>query len=242
MGDRSIFEVEREDVERFLDGRSLSARSRHSWLSHLHCFYQWAIDNELTAKDPAARIPRPKIRRTLPRPASTKELRRAVEAAPPVLKCWMLLAACQGLRCQEIAGLRREDVLEDDGLLRIVHGKGGHERIMPLHPEVLEALQALPLPKTGVVFERPMGGPYHPHGLSRRFNAGLLELHVNATAHQLRHWFGTQLYATSKDLRLTQEMLGHASPQTTAIYTAFDRTAAVAAVRSLGLAQTVEAD
>jgi len=39
------------------------------------------------------------------------------------------------------------------------------------------------------------------------------------TAHQLRHWFGTNLYAQSHDIRITQEMLGHASSATTAIYT-----------------------
>jgi site-specific recombinase XerD len=58
---------------------------------------------------------------------------------------------------------------------------------------------------------------------------------VAATAHQLRHWFATQAYRGSRDLRVVQELLGHASPTTTAIYTAFSRTESVRAVSALEL-------
>lgn len=56
---------------------------------------------------------------------------------------------------------------------------------------------------------------------------------IAATAHQLRHWFGSQLYAKTRDLRMVQEMLGHSSPTTTAIYAAFNPGDAVDAVQSL---------
>jgi hypothetical protein len=55
------------------------------------------------------------------------------------MRAVLSLAAYQGLRCQEIAGIERDDVLEAKGLLRVVKGKGGHERILPLHPEALAA-------------------------------------------------------------------------------------------------------
>jgi site-specific recombinase XerC len=57
---------------------------------------------------------------------------------------------------------------------------------------------------------------------------------VDATAHQLRHWFGTTVYARSKDLRLTQELMGHASRATTAIYTAWSPLDAARVVCGLG--------
>ena len=237
----NLLEATRQDVERFLDERDIGARTRYAWLSHLHGFYAWAIRDEITADDPTARIIRPKMRRALPRPAATDELRHALTVASPVERCWVLLAAYMGLRCQEIAGMRREDVLEGEGLLRVTKAKGGKERLLPLHPQVLEALKALPMPRTGWIFDRPRGGAYNPMQMSQNFNAFLRRADVEATAHQLRHWFGTNLYAQSHDIRMTQEMLGHANPATTAIYTAFDKTAAAKAVKAMSFGVGPEA-
>lgn len=230
-----LLDATREDIESFLDSRNLGARARYCWVSHLHCFYEWAVDQDMTAVDPTAKIVRPKLRRGLPRPASSAELARAVKGATPTQKCWILLAAYQGLRCQEIGGLSREDVLEAEGLLRVVHGKGGHERLLPLHPEVYEALRSLPMPRSGWIFRTPMGAKYNPQYISSNFNQALRNLGVDATAHQLRHWFGSSLYAQTNDLRVVQEMLGHASPQTTSLYCAFDRKTATTGVHGLSL-------
>lgn len=233
MGERSILLATKAEIDLFLDQRRIGPRTRCTWLSHLHSFYAWAIGEELLTDDPTAKISRPKLRHTLPRPAATDDLRRLLGVAKPKEKCWVLLAAFQGLRCQEIAGLRREDVAEGEGLLRVVHGKGGHERMMPLHPDVMAALDELPMPRTGWLFTRVRGGRYTPAALSYYFNRFLHDNEVPATAHQFRHWFGTQLYGSTHDLRLTQEMLGHANPATTAIYTAFNRRAAAAAIKDL---------
>jgi site-specific recombinase XerD len=235
---RSLLDATRDDIEHFLDQRAIGARTRYAWISHLHSFYEWVIREEIGTKDPTARIIRPRLPRALPRPAVTEELRVAAEQADPQRRCWVLLAAYMGLRCQEIAGVRREDVLEAQGLLRICMGKGGHERLVPLHPEVLSALRALPMPRAGWVFTRPRGGVYPAAQLSHDFNIFLRNVGVDATAHQLRHWFGSTLYVQTHDIRLTQEMLGHASPATTAIYTAFDRHAAGEAIKAMSLAET----
>ena len=74
------------------------------------------------------------------------------------------LAAYAGLRCQEIAGLDREDVLEAKGLLRVVKGKGGVERIVPLHPEALAALRCLPMPRSGALFSVLVAAATHRRG------------------------------------------------------------------------------
>lgn len=63
--------------------------------------------------------------------------------------------------------------------------------------------------------------------------AHFLDLEIEATMHQTRHWFGTQLYIATRDLRLVQEMMGHASPSTTAGYAAFASDTADAAVAAL---------
>lgn len=239
MKDTSILDADRDQVQRFLDGRNIGSRTRFAWLAHFGAFYGYCVKEGFIEEDPTARIVRPKLRATLPRPAATDDIQRLLEAGDPKERCWVLLGALQGLRCKEIAGLRREDVLDVQSLLR-VKGKGDKERFVPIHPEVRKALDDLPMPRVGWIFTRIRGGPYTANWLSAAFNRFLHENGVNSTAHQLRHWFGTQLYSSTHDLRLTQEMLGHSDPGTTAIYTAFDRKAASAAVKGLSFAAEEE--
>jgi site-specific recombinase XerD len=243
----SPLEASREDLERFLDqrktrqGAHIGPRTRFTWLANLAAFYRWALAEELIEEDPTAKIIRPKLRRSLPRPADTEQLRRLIERAGAKERCWVLLASYQGLRCKEIAGLRREDVVEHKGLIRVL-GKGDNERLLPLHPDVLAALVALPLPRSGPVFTRARGGRYSANAMSAYFNEFLRNNDAGATAHQLRHWFGTTFYANTQDLRLTQEMMGHADPATTAIYTKFSNRAAAVAIKELSFAAPSEPD
>jgi len=235
---KSPLEATRDDLERFLDGRRtrsgspIGPRTRFTWLANFAAFYRWAVSEDLIEEDPTEKIIRPKVRRSLPRPAATDALHALLDRAGPKERCWVLLAAYQGLRCKEIAGLRREDVVDNDGLIRVL-GKGDNERLLPLHPDVLTALQGLPLPRSGWVFTRARGGRYSANAMSAYFNEFLRNNDAGATAHQLRHWFGTTLYARTQDLRLTQEMMGHADPATTAVYTKFSNRAAATAIRDL---------
>lgn len=212
----------------------MCARSRYTWIAGLHVFFVWAVENGHMTEDPTATIPRPRLRRMLPRPIRTADLRVAVSSAGPMMRCWLLLAALQGLRCQEIAGVRREDVLLSQHLLRIAHAKGGHERMVPLHPDVeAELVSWLTSNTGGWLFVRPRGGPYSPNQVSSLVSRHLAECGVGGTAHMLRHWFGTYLYSGTRDLRLVQEMMGHATPQTTAVYVKFDWSRAGPAIGGL---------
>lgn len=243
---RTLGEATRQDVELFLDqrrtrkGAKLAPRSRYTWLANLHGFYAFTLAEGLTDDNPIERIIRPKLRRSLPRPAATADIRHLLEVANPTERCWVLLAGLQGLRCQEMAGISREDVLDTEGLLRVVHGKGSNERLLPLHPDVLSALKAMPMPRVGRIFTRTRGGAYTANWMSVVFNRFLHENGVESTAHQFRHWFGTQIYSSTHDIRVTQELLGHASPATTAIYTAFDHRAAKTAVGDLSFLEIVD--
>lgn len=234
LDDRHIFDVKREDIETFLDARCIGPKTRHCWLSHLRVFYRWAVEEGLTSSDPTERIPSPRIRRNLPRPAPDGDIQKALAGASPRERCWVLLAAFQGLRCQEIGGLRREDVDEREGTLRVTCAKGGTERMLPLHPEVHGALVDLPMPKRGYLF-LVKGQPFRPKYLSRVFNEHLEAQGTRITAHQLRHFFGTRLYSQTHDLRLVQEMLGHQNPNTTAVYVKLDPSRGREAVRGLGI-------
>ncbi len=175
-------------------------------------------------------IDRPKLRRTKPRPISDEDLARALTHAPPTLHLWLLLAAYAGLRCCEISRLRRDDIIGDASVILVV-GKGQHERLVPLHPRIAATLADYPMPaKNGRLFLRPSGGPYTPAKVSQVGNAYLRSVGVTSTMHQLHHWFGTRTYAAERDLRVVQELLGHQSPSTTAIYADWSNTAARSAV------------
>lgn len=232
-----LVEAQSEDVEVFLDLRDLSAKTRYDWISHLHCFYVWGIDNGYVSHDPTARVDRPRLRRQLPRPIDTGDLTTAIQMADPTMRAWLTLMAFAGLRCVEVARLEVPDLLFEDRLLR-VHGKGDVERLVPMHSEVERCLRMIQRPSRGRVFRRPRGGGYPPAQLSRDVSEYLSDLGISATAHQLRHWFGTHAYRQSRDLRVVQELLGHASPTTTAIYADWSREEAMRTVDALSMDTT----
>lgn len=228
----SLLELAREDIDGWLDSRNLSPRSRSSYLSTLHVFYLWAVDEGLRTDDPTSRIRRPKLPRLVPRPISDDDLRHALRVAPPRMKAWLALAAYEGLRCKEIALLRREDVLDKrtPPVLLVGEGKGGHQAILPLNPYVMTALRLHGLPKRGYVFRNRDGRPFDPKTVSVYGARYLRDLDIDATLHQLRHFMGTEAWSLTKDLLVVQSLLRHASPATVAGYAAFDRELAARAI------------
>jgi site-specific recombinase XerD len=233
-GRARMLDVDRADIEAWLDARpDICARTRYGEISHIAAFYRWAILEELTDHDPTVRITRPKVRNGLPRPIATEDLAHALDQAPTAeLSAMLMLAAYGGLRCAEISGLTVDNVLDrHDPPLMVVYGKGGRERVVPLHPAVHAALRRHGMPIRGRVFDRP------PWRVSHLLRAHLVACGIDASAHQLRHWFATSTYELSGgDLRLVQELLGHSSPTTTAIYTSWSRAKAMHVVAQLGAA------
>ncbi len=185
-------------------------------------FYRWATREQYLDTDPTVRLTMPRYRRGLPRPMADDRIRTALAAADPAMAAILCLAGMAGLRACEIAGLRWEDVDRTQMQLRVIHGKGGRERAIPLSPGLLDRLGAIPPPHRGPVIKRRDGqaGPNLPHTVSHISNLWLHEAGFAESLHQLRHRFGTQLLeASGGDLRTVQEAMGHASPATTAIYT-----------------------
>lgn len=212
-----------------------SPTARGVELSHIRSYILWGIRYGYLEKDPTARLDAPRRRRRLPRPIGADRLEQALTNAQtcPRLYVCLTLAAYSGLRCLEIATLRWEDV---SSVSMLVTGKGGHQRHIPLHPKVREALAMLPEDAGTYVVPRCDGWrdrPLHPGRVSGMINEYLHSMGISDTAHSLRHRFGTEFYRASKDIRLTQELMGHASPITTAIYAAADMDSASALVAAL---------
>lgn len=147
------------------------------------------------------------------------DMARAIDQAGPRMRAWLTLMGYAGLRCAEVAALERGWLMP--GALRVT-GKGGHERVVPLHPSVVAALAGVQFPPSGPVFRNAEGRPFTAKDISRRVGAYLDGLGIAATAHQGRHHFGTVAYRHSRDLRAVQQLLGHADPATTAGYAAVD--------------------
>ncbi|MDI3469716.1 MAG: Site-specific tyrosine recombinase XerC [Pseudolabrys sp.] len=121
-----------------------------------------------------------------------------------------------------------------------VTGKGGKQRMVPVLPQVLQAVDdyltlcPVEIEADGPLFIGQRGGPLSPRvvQLAMARLRGALGLPDNATPHALRHSFATHLLARGGDLRAIQELLGHASLSTTQIYTAVDTEQLLKAYRS----------
>ena len=229
-------------IEGWLDDRKVGPRTRYSYISVVHGYHRWLVETGRAESDPSALVVRPKLPRRLPRPARTADLVDAIEHAPRRMRAWLCLAAYSGLRCMEIAGLRADDVrLEHEPpILHLRTTKGSKDRVIPLAAEVLAALEACGIPAAGAVFPpldvhcRPRKGHLGAHYVSEQISLYLHGRGINATAHQLRHWFGTELYRRTLDLKLVADLMGHAEITTTSSYCALIPTEeAVEAVRML---------
>lgn len=235
--DGPLEHVTADQIEAWLDSRRLSSRSRYTYLSAVASFFEFAIRRGAVEKDPTKEIGRPRLPRLVPRPAAPEDVTYAIEQAEPMMAAWLSLATFQGLRCMEISKLRREDVQEhrEPPLLVVSDGKGGRQDVMTLNAQVELALRDFGMPRHGFLFLTRDGTPYKPASVSRYIGKYLRGLGINATAHQLRHLFGTTMWQRTKDLRVTQETMRHADPRTTAGYTAYDRQEASRVVRGLRL-------
>lgn len=215
-------EATEADVEAWLATRRLGPNARYTYLQYVGGFYRWAIRKGHCIADPTAEIERPKLGYRLPRPIPDAALAAALAAADNRMRLWLCLAAFQGMRCQEIAGLCAEHVLPTNPpMLIIAEGKGRRERTATMNVHTEAALAAFGLPRSGPLFHRGCGCAIRPQTVTIYVSRYLHGLGLDYTAHQLRHWFGTNLYRGTLDIRATQAALGHASVVTTQTYTAF---------------------
>jgi integrase/recombinase XerC len=220
-------------------GLTVSDRAVQRYVSHARVYYDWLTETGARSDNPAARLPVPRTGRLLPRPIGTDDLFTAIAAAPARIRPWLILGAYCGLRAKEIALLKVENILDHARPPVIIVAsdatKGVRERAVPLSAFVLAELATARLPSWGYAFRRCDGqrGPNRPSRISQMSGEYLRSVGIRASLHRLRHWFGTETNHETHDLRLVQELMGHASPSTTAGYAAIDQVEAVAAVEAL---------
>lgn len=237
LAPRPLLSTTEADVEVWIDGqiaRGLAASSRHTYLAHVRQFFGWCARRGVITADPTVDVVAPKVVPGRPRPIPEADLRLALITAPQPLRAWLVLAAYAGLRAGEIGRVRREHVLDTERppLLVIENGKGGRGRVLPISATVLAELGPHLSGRRGPLW---LAGSSRPQErVSVLVSQHLRELGLPYTCHSLRHRFGTQVYQRSRDLRMTQDMLGHASPATTQVYAAWDTGRGVEVVDELG--------
>lgn len=203
--------------------------TRRTYWTTIRAWHRWLLEQGLREDDPTERVPRPPQPKGVPRPAPTVSLGAVLETAPRRARAYIELAAFQGLRVHEIAKLRGED-FEDEDLY--VLGKGGHQDVMPVHPLVQQLRRGFPVEGWWFPSATELGH-VGPKAVSATISRAFHQAGYAVNAHMLRHWFGTHTLRTSRDLRVTQELMRHQSISSTQIYTEVARQSKWEAVRRL---------
>jgi integrase len=195
--------------------------TRATYRATVEAFYRRAFDVRdpwLDGENPMLWMPeRPRMPDGESREVTDEELAEVLGRAREPFRLWALIAAYQALRCCEIARLDREHVKETT--LRVMRGKGGRPRRHATDSYVWEAVKDLPPGPLAVDWRT--GERATAHFVSTRFaNHCRYSLHMpGVSLHRLRHWCGVHVQEEYRDIRVTQEVLGHRKLSSTQIYT-----------------------
>ena len=221
------------------DHPPLSATSAGRTVVAVRGFHKFCVADGLAVSDPAAAVRPPAPARRLPKALPLADVEAILEAAGAAgttlaLRDRALLELLYGTgaRISEAVGLDVDDLDRVDGTV-LLHGKGGKERLVPVGSFALTAVDAYltrarpelastgSIDRAGAMFLNARGGR-----LSRQSawtvltkaaeRAGVTK---DVSPHTLRHSFATHLLEGGADVRVVQELLGHASVTTTQIYT-----------------------
>ena len=229
-----------KDVEDFsLDMASgLSASSRSRLLASLRGYHKFLVLENQRNDDPTKRLRSPKLPMRLPKALSQQEVMQLIEASGPAPddesadylrlrnRAIVELMYSTGARVSEIVGLDLDEV-DDSGLMR-VRGKGSKDRLVPVGSYAKVALDAYLVRSRPVLSSRGSARALflNQRGarLSRQSIWEIIQkaadgLGKEVSPHSLRHSFATHLLEGGADVRVVQELLGHASVTTTQIYT-----------------------
>ena len=215
--------------------RRLSSESLYLEIAALRAFYRFAENEKLLPANVAEHLSLPRRWKRLPKALTSQEIEKILAPETPETpqrlcdQAVLELAYASGLRLAELRGIRLEQLHLDAGFINVI-GKGNKERVVPVGRKAVAALgrylstgrPRLVKPRSpGNVFLTRRGTPFAPVTLwlrvkQRVHRAGITR---NVTPHMLRHSFATHLLEHGADLRVIQELLGHASISTTELYT-----------------------
>lgn len=215
--------------------RRLSTSSVYLEIAALRAFYRFCENENLLPLNVAEQLSLPRRWQRLPKSLTDDEINRLlapVDNPSPRALCdqaVLELAYASGLRISELCNLRIEQLHLDSGFINVI-GKGNKERVVPVGRKAVDALQTylqsgrphfVKGHSPGNVFLTTRGKRFARRSLWARIKLRVKWAAIgrNVTPHMLRHSFATHLLENGADLRVIQELLGHASITTTEIYT-----------------------
>jgi len=215
--------------------RRFSGESVYLEIAALRAFYRFAENEKHLTVNVAEHLSLPRRWKRLPKSLTAAEIDQLLQpgqpATPPSLcdDAILELAYASGLRRSELCGLRLEQLHLEAGFLNVI-GKGNKERVVPVGGKAVSALNryltdgrpGLVKPRSPAnVFLTQRGSAFAPVTLWSRIKRRVRRAGVarNITPHMLRHSFATHLLEHGADLRVIQELLGHATISTTEVYT-----------------------
>lgn len=218
-----------EELAAWLARDQWSQAAKHNYFHHIRGYFTWATDerNPHLDYDPSASLARPRVPAGVPKPVTDDEVAAALDRSDEMWRRLVILAAYGGMRCCELATIRREHIGEQDTTIK---GKGGKSRKIPTMPNVWAAVRDLP--------RGPVGPSRDAQWISRNALYHFARIGLDGvTMHRFRHWYATTMLANGVDLMTVSRYLGHASTATTAGYcqiTAGQRERARRALPDLG--------
>lgn len=237
MADLTEAAVRRYREELADNDKSASTIGNH--LSVIRSFCRWAMIEGLRSDDPTWRQRWPAKIEEDPEALTQDELDTLLNTISKPLAqddetVWywkrnrraILTMLYTGLRLSEIATLRYKDVQLRERRIAVIGGKGGKNRSVPIHSELLKILLEVPESERtsgrGVIGQRESGLPLTPKSFANLFDIWLPRYGIEIHAHQLRHTFATQLLHNGANLKQIQELLGHERLDTTQRYLRLD--------------------
>jgi integrase/recombinase XerD len=215
--------------------RRLSSESVYLEIAALRAFYRFAENEKLLPINIAENLSLPRRWQRLPKALSSQEVDTLLKPEKPETLQQLCdlaileLAYASGLRLAELRNLRLEQVHLESGFINVI-GKGNKERVVPLGRKAIQALQRyleigrpkLVTPRSPAnLFLTKRGTPFAAVTMWLRIKQRVRRAGIarNITPHMLRHSFATHLLENGADLRVIQELLGHANISTTEVYT-----------------------
>ncbi|MFW9902907.1 MAG: site-specific tyrosine recombinase/integron integrase [Candidatus Thorarchaeota archaeon] len=228
---KSLEDTTTMDVRRFLlhlkRDKDYAPRSIHRKICSLKSFFKFLEKEGFIAINPTGNIESPKIPKSLPKTITIEETLKLL-ATPDNLrdKVILYLLYGTGMRVSELSNLNINQINLDVKTIHVVGGKGGKDRIIPLPNGIITILEDYIKTRKGktelAFIQNRFGQRLTPRSIQRivkkyKKEANLLDKTI--TPHTLRHAFATHLLSNSVDIRVIQELLGHASLSTTQLYT-----------------------
>lgn len=219
-----------------------SANTQHSYISTIRSFFDWlTVDAELREDNPARILRPPKQQRGTPRAVDPKFIAEAMlyatETGQPDARLGIGLSYFGGVRTCETCRLRQASIIDWPKDLLALDGKGNKRREIPYTDAIRIEMELHGISRTGFILKRRdhSNGPVRANRLTHIISRVFRDIGTQITNHQGRHTFATLTAekASAAEIRVVQNLLGHASLTTTQIYVGADMNRAEALMNQL---------